>query len=68
MLVLARFEGETVLVSPSTEISILSVKQKRGKFQVRLGFTAPLSTNILRGELCPPRDSNPNPEENTNGD
>lgn len=47
MLVLSRRVGEAVLIGDAVSIRILSVKGN----QVRIGFTAPKDTEILREEL-----------------
>jgi carbon storage regulator CsrA len=48
MLVLARHENETVMIDGGIEITVVEI----GRGRVKLGFTAPKDTTILRKELC----------------
>lgn len=47
MLVLTRHIGETILVGPDIEVTVLGVKGG----QVRIGINAPKNVNIVREEL-----------------
>jgi carbon storage regulator len=52
MLVLARRNGEEVLIADNIRVTVVGVK----KNQVRLGITAPASVPVVRRELleeCP---------------
>jgi carbon storage regulator len=49
MLVLSRKAGEAIVIGGGITVYVVDVK---GKF-VRLGFTAPSETKILRSELVP---------------
>jgi carbon storage regulator len=55
MLVLSRNRGEAVIIGTDVTIVILGVKGR----QVRVGITAPKSTDIYRAEIFP----NPQPNE-----
>jgi carbon storage regulator len=48
MLVLARQETESVVIDGGIEITVVEIDRGR----VKLGFTAPKDTAILRKELC----------------
>jgi carbon storage regulator len=48
MLVLSRTAGEEVLIGHNIRLIVLAIRGNR----VRLGFTAPKETPILREELC----------------
>jgi len=50
MLVLTRREGETVIVETSDGPITVSVENINGQ-QIRVGFEAPRSVGIVRGEL-----------------
>jgi len=48
MLILARHEHESVMIDGGIEITVVEIDRGR----VKLGFTAPKDTTILRKELC----------------
>lgn len=49
MLVLSRKTGEVITIGPDIRVTVVTISQ--GK--VRLGFTAPPETKILRKEIAP---------------
>jgi carbon storage regulator len=64
MLVLRRKVGERIIIGNSIEVTVVRVRG--GK--VRLGFTAPLSVHVVRGEaggLTAARAASPNSPEET---
>jgi carbon storage regulator len=48
MLILARYENEKICIDGDIEITVVGIDRGR----VKLGFTAPKDTTILRKELC----------------
>jgi carbon storage regulator len=48
MLILARHENEKICIDGGIEITVVEIDRGR----VKLGFTAPKDTTILRKELC----------------
>jgi carbon storage regulator len=51
VLILARFEGDRVVIGDQIVVRVLSV-DRTGK--VRLGITAPKDVEVWRSELLPP--------------
>jgi carbon storage regulator len=48
VLILARHEKESVMIDGGIEITVVEIDRGR----VKLGFSAPKDTTILRKELC----------------
>ena len=53
MLVVSRKPGESVWVGDGITITVVEIKGSK----IRLGVTADKETTILRGEICPVKDS-----------
>ena len=53
MLVVSRKPGESVWVGDGINITVIEIKGSK----IRLGVTADKETTILRGEICPAKNS-----------
>jgi len=55
MLILTRCEKQVVVIDGGIEITVVEIDRGR----VKLGFTAPKDTSILRKELCEQKGKEP---------
>lgn len=51
MLVLSRFENETIVIDGCIEITVLKICKLNGKRQMSFGITAPRSISVHRKEI-----------------